>query len=87
MAQNDGPARNTTLSPNDQIFCLSTDDIRRTIFTVGPFAGLHNILGSPHSITLGHMVICACSVTTTLIPGLKNLTVPYLLTTAPQYLY
>lgn len=67
MAQNDEPIRKTTLSPNDQIFYLSTDDIRITPFTVVPFAWIDNILVSPHSISLSHMVICACFETTTII--------------------
>lgn len=83
VAQNDESEKKTNLSPNDQILVkhMSSDDIRRTLFTIGPFAVLDNILDSPHNISLRQMVICAYFKTTTLIPRLKNSTVPYLLTT------
>lgn len=75
MAKYDEHAKKTILPLYDQRFCLSTVDIRRILFTVGPFAGPDNILGSPYSISLSQMVICACFET---IPGLKNPTMPYL---------
>ncbi|KAK3563396.1 hypothetical protein QTP86_024171 [Hemibagrus guttatus] len=90
-AQNNVAAKKTIPPPNDQVLCLSTADMRRTLCRVSPWksAGPNNIPGrvlrecaeqledvfTDINISLSSVVVPTCLKTTTIVPVPKKSTV------------